>query len=281
MDFINGSVENSNTSTFKARCKSARKKRLDSIKKRFFVVLVFWILIIAYLVSPLSKARIIQLSGNISILNSEDIYSIAGFSNSNFLWSINSENIENELNNYQYIKNSTVDVSPLGVKIELNEISVVGKKGNYCENYGDDCTYYLSDGKEVNGLNNFKAIDVKHIAQFGSIPFLLDEDNYTNEQFLLLLDLLGKTEKNVRNEIASISKNDISTTTVVDFVFKANDLNLSNDLLLIVDLGSIDKKLTEKNIDIIRNSILTSSPSLKDDKYCYIYRAADYALPCD
>lgn len=281
MDFINSSIENNNTSTFKARCKNARKKRLDNIKKRFFVILVFWVLIISYLISPLSKARIIDLSGNTSILNSEDIYNIADFSNSTFLWSINSVEIENKLNDYQYIDSATVDLSPLGVKIALNEVSVVGKKGNYCDNYGDDCIYYLSNGNEINGLNNFKAIDVKHIAQFGDIPFLFDENQYTSEQFLLLLDLLGKTKREIRNEILSISKNSISTTTVVDFVFSGQDLNIDNDLLLVIDLGSVDKKLTKENIDVIRNSISTSSPSLKDGKYCYIYRAADYALPCD
>lgn len=267
--------------TFRERTKQARQKRLFNTLKRLYVVIGAWALVIAYLVSPYSKARINNITGNRTIITQDDIYQIGNFTSGMFWWSVNEQDIEQRLNNYKFIASADLMVNPLGLELELFEISVVAKYGSECNSYGDSCTFILSNGNEVSGKDNFNSLDIKHIASFGSVPRLVNSNEFSEEQLNVLYALLGRVSREVRNGIVSISKNEITTTTVVDVLLNGGYYNLDNNLNLIIDLGSLDAKLTTTNIEVITDNIRVINPPLKEGNYCYIYRASDYALPCE
>lgn len=267
--------------TFRERTKQARQKRLFNTLKRLYVVIAFWALVVAYLVSPYSRARINNIDGVTTIINRDDIYQIGNFNSGMFWWSIDESDIEQRLSNYKYIASIDVVVNPLGLDINLNEVSVVAKYGDQCLSYGDACTFILSNGNEVLGKDNFTSVDIKHIASFGNVPRILSRDSFSAEQQSVLYLLLGRVDRQVRNGMKTIVKSPITTTTVVEVVFNGGYYNLSNDLKLVIDLASLDAKLSSDNINLIVATIKANNPELKNNQYCYIYRAADYALPCD
>lgn len=281
MAIVNRNKNNADGITFRERTKLARQKRLFNTLKRLYVVIAAWALVITYLVSPYSKARINTISGNRTIITQDDVYQIGNFSSQMFWWSINEQEIEQRLNNYKFVSSANIIVHPLGLDVELYEISVVAKYGSECNSYGDACTFILSNGNEVQGKDNFNSLDIKHIASFGSVPRLIDANEFSVDQLNVLFALLGRVSKEVRNGIVSISKNEATTTTVVNVMLNGGYYNLDNNLNLIIDLGSLDAKLTANNIDVITENIRIINPSLKDGSYCYIYRASDYALPCE
>jgi cell division septal protein FtsQ len=267
--------------TFRDRTKQARQKRLFNTLKRLYIVIAAWAVVIGYLVSPYSKARINNITGNQTILSQADVYQIGNFDSSLFWWAVDENAVEQRLNAYKFISSADVVIHPLGLEVELFEISVVAKYGTECVRYGDACIYILSNGNEVDGKDNFNSLDVKHIASFGSVPTILEANLFSQEQLSVLYALLGRVSREVRNGIVSIKKNEITTTTVVDITLSGAYYNLDNNLLLVIDLGSLDAKLKTENIQIITDSIRLQNPPLKNGSYCYIYRATDYALPCE
>jgi hypothetical protein len=267
--------------TFRDRTKQARQKRLFNTLKRLYIVIAAWALVIGYLVSPYSKARINNITGNQTILSQADIYEIGNFNSGSFWWAVDENTVEQRLNAYKFISSADITIHPLGLEVELFEISVVAKYGSDCLRYGDACTFILSNGNEVEGKDNFNSLDVKHIASFGSVPNIIESNLFSQEQLSVLYALLGRVSREVRNGIISIKKSEITTTTVVDIILSGAYYNLDNDLQLVIDLGSLDAKLKTENILIISESIRLQNPPLKNGNYCYIYRASDYALPCE
>jgi cell division septal protein FtsQ len=267
--------------TFRDRTKQARQKRLFNTLKRLYIVIAAWALVIGYLVSPYSKARINNITGNQTILSQADIYEIGNFNSGSFWWAVDENTVEQRLNAYKFISSADITIHPLGLEVELFEISVVAKYGSDCLRYGDACTFILSNGNEVEGKDNFNSLDVKHIASFGSVPNVIESNLFSQEQLSVLYALLGRVSREVRNGIISIMKSEITTTTVVDIILSGAYYNLDNDLQLVIDLGSLDAKLKTENILIISESIRLQNPPLKNGNYCYIYRASDYALPCE
>jgi hypothetical protein len=267
--------------TFRDRTKQARQKRLFNTLKRLYIVIAAWALVIGYLVSPYSKARINNITGNQTILSQADIYEIGNFNSGSFWWAVDENTVEQRLNAYKFISSADITIHPLGLEVELFEISVVAKYGSDCLRYGDACTFILSNGNEIEGKDNFNSLDVKHIASFGSVPNIIESNLFSQEQLSVLYALLGRVSREVRNGIISIKKSEITTTTVVDIILSGAYYNLDNDLQLVIDLGSLDAKLKTENILIISESIRLQNPPLKNGNYCYIYRASDYALPCE
>ena len=272
---------NINGLTFRERTKKGHQKRLFNTIKRLYIVIGFWALVIAYIVSPYSKAKINSISGFTTILNQNDIYQIGNFSNQMFWWSVDENNIEQRLKEYKYIADANLEVTPLGLELFLNEISVVAKYGDQCVSYGDSCTFLLSNGNEVLGKDNFTSLDVKHIASFGNVPRIIDRNNFSDEQLAVLYLLMGRVSKDIRNGMRQLSKSPITTTTVVDIILNGQYFNLNNDLKLVIDLASLDSKLTRPNLELIVENINANQPPLLNGQYCYIYRASDYALPCN
>lgn len=267
--------------TFRDRTKQARQKRLFNTLKRLYVVIAAWAIVIGYLISPYSKARINNITGNQTILSQADVYEIGNFNSGLFWWAVDEISVEQRLNSYKFISSADVVIHPLGLEVELFEISVVAKYGSDCVRYGDSCIFILSNGNEVDGKDNFNSLDVKHIASFGSVPTILESNLFSQEQLNVLYALLGRVSREVRNGIISIKKSEITTTTVVDIILNGAYYNIDSNLQLLIDLGSLDAKLKTENIIIITESIRMQNPPLKNGNYCYIYRATDYALPCE
>ena len=281
MDFFTKNEQSTISASFQARCQAAYERERTEMKSRIAIVLLVWVVIIAYLVCPLSKARITSVSGNMTMLTNEDLYTIGGFSNRNFLWSLNKDNIIKNLENYEFIEDADISLTPFGVKLTIDEVSVVGKAGKACTTYGDDCTYYLSNGNEVYGLNDYKSINVKHIANFGSVPYFEDLSDFTDNQKSILFKELGNVKRDIRNSIKLIARDtEIKTSPVIDVTFDGPKIGLTSDLVLKVDITGIEAKLTEANLTYIRDTIAAKNPALQDGKYCYIYRSSDYVLPC-
>lgn len=281
VDFFNTKSPELTANTFKNRCQEAQLKNQTERKTRIIIVAIIWLVIVAYLICPLSKARIVSVSGNLTMLNTNDLYEIGGFSSSNFIWSLNKDTIKANYRNYDYINDADISITPFGVKITIDEISVVGKSSATCTNYGDNCIYYLSNGNEVSGYNDYRANNLKHIANFGAIPYIDSVDKMSEAQKSVLFLELGKVSKDIRNSISTIALNkDVTNNTVVNVTFNGASIALNADLELQVDAAGISSKLTEENLSYIRDVIAKSAVS-KEKGYCYIYRSNDYVLPCE
>lgn len=264
--------------SFQSRCQSARAKEKSELKTRVVVVAVVWAVVSLYLLCPLSKARITNISGNLTILTAEDLYEIGGFSPREFLWAVDKKRVETNLKKYDFIQDATISLTPFGAKLTIDEVSVVGKTPLSGE---EGYIYYLSDGREARDRNDYLAANVKHIAKFGAIPTIADISAFNENQKTILFAQLGNVPKSVRNSMVSIALNKKALpASVVDVVFDKDAFNLKYDLELQVDIAGVAKKLSVENVAYIADETRDKEAG-PSGKYCYIYRAGDYILPCE
>ncbi len=108
---------------------------------RLGIVFLVCLIIGIYLLSPLSSASLMKLTGNI-YLNNEDIYSILNINNSNktSLFTLDKNKCEETLNNYPFIKESKVTLTPFSFNVDIIENAPTAKYEN---------TYYSSCGEII------------------------------------------------------------------------------------------------------------------------------------
>ncbi|WLR53515.1 cell division protein FtsQ/DivIB [Mesobacillus subterraneus] len=108
------------------RIPKLKHQRRKKANRRLITLLALFFILIAgviYFQSPLSKVKVITVSGNESF-SKEYIVEKSGLSNDSNVWKISKGEVEEKLENIQEIKQATVNVKfPNKVAIELEEFS--------------------------------------------------------------------------------------------------------------------------------------------------------------
>ena len=275
--------------TVRERGKAYYNWRMRRRKRRIFAVILVWTIVLAYLISPYSKARFTTIQGHLEILSESQLYELAELNPNQFWWEISSFDAATNLSNYRYISSASIHQGLFGLTLAINEIVPVGKYGIACEGIGSDkamggaCSFYLSNGQMINGENNLNVYDNRHIQHLDRIPYLLDADAYSSSSLLSLLEQLGTVEAAVRQMITSISRNATYTQfEAINLQFDPLKSQLDATLTLIVDLDHLDEKLSSTRIDYLLDIIRTSPTSyqLPNQEYCIVNVDNNIAIPC-
>ena len=174
----NKRIEKAKNFDFSSWCDNQRKRNKALLSGRIFVVGLLWAIIIAYLVSPFSKASIVSYEGNYCVIDQKDVYTIGEFDDSTFWWNINLKEVENKLLSYgdgKYILDVDISYNINGIKVVLEENKIVGRFKNASDNY----VYVLRDGStfvDDSTLNTSQHYyDKKHLNETKNIPLVQKE----------------------------------------------------------------------------------------------------------
>lgn len=114
---------------FKNRIKVAANRNLFKVITRSFFGLFIFVLIFAYLLTPLGKIKINKLTGN-KFLNTDDILNIADISDKDLLLSVKEDEVIKKLNDSSYIATSKVSWHLTYLNIYVDEIAPIAKDEN-------------------------------------------------------------------------------------------------------------------------------------------------------
>ena len=270
----NKRIEKPKNFDFNAWCQTQRKKQKALLSGRIFVVALLWTIIIAYLISPFSKAQIISYEGNYCVIEEEDIYSIGEFEENTFWWNINLKDVEKKLLDYgdgKYILDADISYSINGIKVHIEENKIVGKFMNSSNNY----VYVLRDGSTFVNDSTLDTsqhyYDKKHLNLTKYIP-LIDYEIINSNSKNDLVEELAKFE--LLDKLYSIQKeNSLNIDEVEQYklTFKADDIGLSCDLEVVIDLNYFVSVLTNENFPLLTAWVKDNNDCYNDGKYSVIY----------
>ncbi len=166
---------------------------LKKVKKRNFflrlgAVILLFVLLGGYLLSPLAQVKGFSLKGNLNLSRS-DILEICHLKNSTSLYAVDAEKCEDLLNHHPLIKSGKVRSGIAGLSIEIEEIAPVIKREDIC---------YLNDGTPMDStwldspligeflqasveklpidLSEEGALTENNVRRYGSVWFALSEE---------------------------------------------------------------------------------------------------------
>lgn len=259
---------------FNSWCETQKKKKKALLSGRIFVVLLFWAIIISYLVSPFSKAKIVNYGGHHCVIEKEDIYTIGEFDDSTFWWNINLKDLEEKLMDYaegKYILDVDISYTINGLKIDLEENKIVGKFLNSSSNY----VYVLRDGSTfVDDLTldtTQHYYDKKHLNNTSHIPYV-DYKIVSSNSGKDVMEELAKfelTDKVSKIELAPSLSNGAVEQYKLTFSKELNHLNY--DLEVIININDLVSVLTNENYSLLTAYVLDNDECLIEGKYQVIY----------
>ncbi len=255
------------------------KERKIGFIKRFSILVVLWLLIIGYFVSPISKVGTPKVTG-IKNLTISDIIDIARVNSTDYLWDNNTEEQVELLARHPLIKDVEITVNIFGMYIEIEETYPIAKiQSSSTGSNLADFNYYFSDLSLVDGETVFQSNSLTSaITNMANLPLISNIDN--NEIINSILKQLVGIDYNILQNIIEISydKNYLETNQidVVCLKIAKKYLNLDADLILYVDMNRVAYKINEDHLRIIAKYI-KSSAKLDDSNYCLSYLSNETA----
>lgn len=108
------------------RLKEARKKKANRRLVFYMTIFFFLISIIVYLQSPLSDVKTVEINNN-SFISDEEILELSGLDGKVNIWSIETDQIKDELEKNPVIDEVTVErILPQTVRISVQEKKIIG-----------------------------------------------------------------------------------------------------------------------------------------------------------
>lgn len=270
----NKRIEKPKNFDFNSWCQTQQKKQKALLSGRIFVVALLWTIIIAYLISPFSKAKIISYEGNYCVIEEEDVYSIGEFEENTFWWNINLKDVEEKLLNYgdeKYIMDVDISYSINGIKVVLEENKIVGRFLNSSSNY----VYLLRDGSTfVDDATLDTAqhyYDKKHLNSTKHIPYI-DYEIVSSNSKNDLAEELARFE--LIDKLDSVSKEksiNIGEVEQYKLTFKSDDIDLPYDLEVIINLDDFVSVLTVENFPLLTAWVKDNNDCFINGKYSVIY----------
>jgi len=171
------------------KLKQARKKKANRRLVFYLSIFFFLISIIVYLQSPLSHIKTIHVNGN-AFLSDEEVIEQSELKTNTNIWTINREEISDELTNNQIVESAEVNrILPRTVQINLKEYEHVG--------YLEDGTSYfpiLGNGTILKSMNQSNPN--------GDAPIII---GFTEEEYLhRMASELEQLPENISNLISEI-----------------------------------------------------------------------------
>ena len=269
----NKKIDKAHSFDFNEWCEQQKKKKKALLGGRIFVVAIFWAIIIAYLVSPFSKSKIVSFEGNQSVISKDDVYNIGEFKKDSFWWSTNLKDVENKLLDYgngKYILDVDLQYSINGINVKLEENIIVGKYLNANNNY----VYVLRDGStfvdDARLDTSQHYYDKKHLGLTKNIP-TIEHSIVTSNSGNDFLEQLARLEQ--RDKLSSIEKADaLSTVEQFKLTFSKEKVGIDHDLVVIISANSMVHALKEENFKLLL-ALVTDNANyyLSNDQYVAMY----------
>lgn len=114
---------------FQEKLVDYRKRRRRNLAIKISVVGVLLLLVILYVLTPLSRVSSYSLTGNKNITSSQ-VLEIAGINRSTSLLTLNASEVEKKLNDNPLISNAKVSVDFCGLKVSFDENAPTLKKSD-------------------------------------------------------------------------------------------------------------------------------------------------------
>lgn len=228
------------TKTFSIDLK--RKKYHDNIKKnriiRLCLVLIVWVLITVFLLTPLSKVKSINAEGNVYI-EDEYILNKVNIDQNIPFFLLDYKKIKNELEQDEYILRVNVNNRFNSLIIEIEEIYPVCETENY---------YLLSNGTLI------KKSDYPYNDLVNHVPSL-NNDLSTNLR-VELVSKLSMINIEILNKMEDIN---LFSDGIEGKIYYLCDIEFYDEkvgyFILRMDLPYLNTKLTKNNYDFITNEI--------------------------
>lgn len=167
--------------------------------KRILVVAIIWLILIVYLVTPLSKINL-KVYGNV-YYSKEELMNMAYINSDELWWLFNKEKAIKTLESYEYIENVSISKSPFSTKMTINEIFPIGYIGD---------NYVFSNGSLKNKNSYPLNSKIVNIADFSLI---------NNDKISALAYKYSNVPFEVRNNFESIKIETIKATSYYyDFI---------------------------------------------------------------
>lgn len=213
------------------KCKKRKRKRI-------LIVIIVWLIIFAYMFTPVSKINF-KVEGNV-YYTKDDLMDIAYINKNEYWWLFNSKKAKKVIDSYPFIEKIEFTKSFLGVKAKINEVYPVAIKDNkyvmsnndiiekesYDLNYKVNeliCFDNVNDEDLQNLVNKYKDISLNIRNNFYNLEIIKDSNEYRYVKlfgndaqigyYIIKLDLVylnTKFNENKYNKIIeSISKNNV------------------------------------------------------------------------
>lgn len=216
--------------------------------KRLIVVLLVWLIILIYFVTPFSKINI-KINGNV-YYSKEEIMNMAYINKNGYWWLLDKEKAIKVLESYEYINNVEITKSPFGTKVEIDEIYPIGIKNNkYILDNGNfiDVNEYPNNSKitSITSFNNINDEDVKEVVnKYSKVPLEIRKYFYN-------VDIVGDSNDYKYVKLYGYDEN------IGYFIIK-------------VDLVYLDNKFKENKYALIVEQISKNNVKYSEDKPCLV-----------
>lgn len=260
---------------FNSWCEQQNKKKKALLGSRIFLVAVFWGLILAYLISPFSKATIVEYQGNYEVVNKDDIYNLGDFDENSFWWSVDLNKTKEKISSYansKYILDLELIYTFTGIKVHIEENVITAK---YIEDGNTvyllrDGTSFIDDGNLENSSDGY--FHLKHLNKSGKI-LELNKEGISNDMLSLLLEQLATSS--ARHFINDVKINNIidssNNITNYEITFLKDRIHKDKDLKLVVRAEEISNVLSSSNFQRILNFVCGNEEFLYNECYYAIY----------
>ncbi len=181
---------------FKEKINKSTKKSFIKVLVRSFFSLFSLALILIYIVSPLNKVKINQLSGNF-YLTSENVLELANLTTEDSLLRYHKQEIMERLNSSSFVASSKVEWHMTYLNVYIDEVAPLAKSGN---------DILLSNGAL---LSNYQQLhNDYHIPENIHLPAFLDF-KYSKDS-MMFLNSLKSLDKNLFNKVVYFDEHLVS-----------------------------------------------------------------------
>lgn len=237
-------------SNFEDRLTLLRKKEKKNFFVRIAIVAFLFLLLIVYLVTPLSQVGNYHLKGNLN-LNKSEVLKIAHLNRNTSLFLINEKKCQELLDEHPLIKSSKVKTGLFtGLSVEIEELTPVLKKSNL---------YYLNDGSVLDNTLLDSPLVGKHLNDIiKSIPTDASKDyTYSKEQLVNYSNIYFNVEQDFRTNINYFK---ITSDCDYEFFVLYNDVHYSVilDFSSAISYGDIAYAISNSAFERYDNSIFSN-----------------------
>lgn len=227
---------------------------------RLLTIIILWVLLIVYLVLPVSKIGNVKIDGNV-FLSKKEIFDIASLDDKQYRIDINDKQLTKKLNSHPYIKEVYVNINLFSSMIEIKEIHPLGKYQNRT---------LWSDG-------TFSSVPVDENI-YGTLPEIEATINELFiEDFSSADSKWGTLRKNTKMFLIEEKEYPLTEKNSYTFHFKQVIDSQEIDLSFVIDKASATKKLDLTIYNQIVEEIKNNPTYITDGKVVVGYTDSNYS----
>lgn len=222
--------------------------------KRLIIVLIMWLLIFVYFITPLSKVNL-KVVGNV-YYSKDDLISLGHINKNNLWWLFDSRNSIKVLESYEYIEDVKIEKSFFGTKMTVKEIFPVGS-------IDDD---YI--------LNNGNVIDKESYPNNHKINKITNLSLINQEDMGYLINKYSKVNVSIRSDIEKLEI--LRDSNNYGYVKLYGNNDKTGYFVIKVDLVYLDTKFNGNKYNQIIEEISKNNVKYEENEPCFVaYHGVD------